>query len=112
MEFVLSGNNLKHVVNHKYLGVQLTANYKDDTDIRQQCRNVYSRGNMLIRNFKTCSNEVKCHLFKTFCSNIYCSTLWCWFTDESMRRLKVAYNRILEYLWVLNIEQACLPNLL
>ena len=58
------------------------------------CRNVYSRGNMLIRNFKTCSNEVKCHLFKTFCSNIYCSTLWCRFTDESMRRLKVAYNRI------------------
>ena len=97
-EFVLSGNNLKHVVNHKYLGVQLTANYKDDTDIRQQCRNVYSRGNMLIRNFKTCSNEVKCHLFKTFCSNIYCSTLWCRFTDESMRRLKVAYNRIFRIL--------------
>ena len=22
-EFVLSGNNLKHVVNHKYLGVQI-----------------------------------------------------------------------------------------
>ena len=89
-EFLLSGNNRKYVVNHKYLGVQLTANYKDDSDIRQQCRNVYSRGNMLIRNFKTCSN----HLFKTFCSNICCSTLWCRFTDESMRRLKVAYNRI------------------
>ena len=27
-------------------------------------------------------------------SNIYCSTLWCRFTDESMRQLKVAYNRI------------------
>ena len=26
-EFVLSGNNLKLVVNHKYLVVQLTANY-------------------------------------------------------------------------------------
>ena len=53
---------------------------------------------MLIRNFKTCSNEVKCHLFQTFCSNIYCSTLWCRFTDESMRRLKVAYNRIFRIL--------------
>ena len=42
-EFVPSGNNLKHVDNHKYPGVQLTANYTDDTDIRQQCRNVYSR---------------------------------------------------------------------
>ena len=31
-EFVPSGNKLKHIVD-KYLGVQLTANYKDDTDI-------------------------------------------------------------------------------
>ena len=56
---------------------------------------------MLIRNFKTCSNEITCHLFKTFCSNIYCSTLWCRFTDESMRRLKVAYNRVLRILMCL-----------
>ena len=28
----------------------------------------------------------------------YCSTLWCRFTDESMRRLKVAYNRIFRIL--------------
>ena len=78
--------------------MQLTANYKDDTDIQQQCRNVYNKGNMLIRNFKTCSNEVICHLFKTFCSNIYCSTLWCRFIDESMRRLKVVYKRIFRIL--------------
>ena len=97
-EFLLSGNNLKHVVNHKFLGVLSTPNYKDDNDIRQQCRNVYGRGYMLIRNLKTCSNDVKCHLFKTFCSNIYCSTLWCRFTDESMRRLKVVCNRIFRIL--------------
>ena len=49
---------------------------------------------MFIRNFKTCTNEVKYHLFKTFCSNVHCSTLWYRFTDEIIRRLKVAYNRI------------------
>ena len=97
-EFVLSGNNFKYVVNHKYLGVQIIENYKDDTNTQQQCRNVYSKGNMLIKNFKTCANEVKCHLFKMFCSNIYCSTLWYRFTDESMRGLKVAYNRIFRIL--------------
>ena len=42
-EFLLSGNNLRHVVNYEFLGVLSTANYKDDIDIRQQCRNVYSR---------------------------------------------------------------------
>ena len=30
-EFALAGNNLKHATNHKYLGVQLTTNCKDDT---------------------------------------------------------------------------------
>ena len=64
-EFVLSGN-LKHAANHKYLGVQLTANYKDDTNIQQQCRDLYSGGNMLIRNFKTCTNKVKCTCLRLF----------------------------------------------
>ena len=49
---------------------------------------------MLSKNFKTCTNQVKCHLIKTSCSNIYCSKLWCRYTDESMRRLTVVYNRI------------------
>ncbi len=39
--FELSGKNLKHVASHKYLGVNLTADRKDDTDIQQQYRNIY-----------------------------------------------------------------------
>ena len=53
---------------------------------------------MLIRNFKTCTNEVRCHLFKTFCSNVYSHTLWCRFTNEIMRQLKVPYDRIFRIL--------------
>ena len=108
--FELSGKNLKHVASHKYLGVNLTADRKDDTDIQQQCRNIYSRGNLLIRNFKNCNTEVKCHLFKTFCSNIYCSALWCNFTAESMRRLKVAYNRIFRILMCLEHRTSMSAN--
>ena len=39
---------------------------KDDLSIRNQRRNFYSRGNMLIRNFKRCQESVKCLLFKSF----------------------------------------------
>jgi hypothetical protein len=76
----------------------LSNDCKDDNDIKQQCKNLYSRGNILIRNFKKCTDEVKCHLFKTFCSNIYCSALWNKYNVESMRQLKVAYNRVFRIL--------------
>ena len=58
---------------------------------------------MLIRNFKTRTNEVRCHLFQSFCSNInvYCSTLWCMFTDGSMRPLEMSYDRIFRILMCL-----------
>jgi len=49
----LSGNVLKCVTSHKYLGVLISSDRKDDEDIRYQCRNIYSRGNMLM--FLLCS---------------------------------------------------------
>jgi len=64
------------LMSHKYLGVHITADRKDNEAIKQQCRNIYSRGNTLIRNFKMCSDTVKCKLFQSFCTNIYCAPLW------------------------------------
>ncbi len=96
--FVLSGNELKCVSSHKYLGVEITTGFKDDMSIRCQMRNLYSRGNMIIRNFRNCSDNVKGHLFQSFCTNLYCSTLWCYFNVETLRCLKVAFNRIFRIL--------------
>ena len=95
----LSGNVIKCVTSHKYLGVHVTADMKDDIDIRYQCRNIYSRGNMLIRNFKSCSDSVKCQLFQSFCTSIYCAPLWTNYSKVgSLDRLKVAYNRVFRIL--------------
>ena len=95
---LLNGKLLENVTSQKYLGVLVANNCKDDLDIKQQCKHLYSRGNVLIRNFKNCSEDVKCHLFRAYCSNIYCSFLWSKFNAETMRRLKVAYNRVFRIL--------------
>ena len=31
---------------------------------------VYGKGNLLIQKFKACSDDIKLHLFRTFCYNI------------------------------------------
>ena len=54
---------------------------------------------MLIRKFKRCSHAVKCLLFKTFCGAIYCSSLWCTYTDKIMNRFKIAYNNMFRKLF-------------
>ena len=94
----LSGYVLKYVSTCKYLGVFISNDRKDDLDVRNQTRNLYSRGNIIIRNFSKCSEQVKCHLFSSFCTSFYCAPLWHHCTIESLRRMKVAYNRIFRIL--------------
>ena len=105
----LSGSVLKCVSSHKYLGIYISNELKDDASIRHQCRNMYSRGNMIIRNFTQCSNAVKCQLFQSFCTSFYCASLWSSYDIETLKRLKVAYNRIFRTLiWDFSKEQECL----
>ena len=65
----------------------------------KQVQNIYSRGNAIIRNFTHCAESIKCLLFNSYCSNIYCAPLWTRYTGESFRRIKVAYNRIFRVLF-------------
>ena len=95
---VLSGNSLQYVSSYKYLGVTITSNMNDDAEIKNQCRNIYGRGNMIIKNFKHCDENVKCQLFQSFCTSFYCAPLWTIFSNESVRRIKVAYNRVFRIL--------------
>ena len=44
--------------------------------LKRQMRKFYANANMLIRTFSKCSVNVKCYLFKTYCSTMYCSDLW------------------------------------
>ena len=56
----------------KHLGVLLNLSMKTSNDVSRQTGKLYAQANMLLRNFRYCSNEVKCSLFKSFCTNMYC----------------------------------------
>ena len=71
---------------------------KDDDAISCQIRGLYARGNVLVKHFSFCSDDVKSILFKTFCSSFYCCHLWSNGAVESRRRLKVAHNRVFRVL--------------
>ena len=43
---------------------------------------------MLLHNFRCCSNEVKCSLFKSFTTNMYCCPLSFNSTFSSVKKLK------------------------
>ena len=70
-----------------------------DIDMKRQMRKFSANINILSRKFSKCSPDVKCTLFKSFCSNMYCSTMWYNCTVTAMRRLRIAYNNSLRRLW-------------
>ena len=61
-------------------------------------RKFYTNANMLIRKFLKCTVDVKCYLFKTYCSTLYCSAMWFHSAKSAMKKLKVAYNNSLRRL--------------
>ena len=51
-----------------------------------------ANANLLLRTFFKCSINVKCYLFKTYCSNLYCAPMWFDCTKTALKKLKVAHN--------------------
>ena len=90
----LDGDDLVNTDNIKYLGFILSNNLKDDSDIMRQLRCSYASSNILLRMFAHCSLEVKLKLVQSFCLNLYCSSLWCVYTKQSLSKIRVAYNNI------------------
>ena len=100
LDLRLSGKVLKYQIDsHKYLGVYISSSFKDDVNIQAQVQNIYSRGNAIIRNFKHCTENVKCLLFNSYCSSVYCAPLWTRYICESFRQITVAYNRVFRVLF-------------
>ena len=94
----LSGNHIDFVQEVKYLGVLLNSSKKTSIDVSRQTRKFYAQANMLLRNFRYCGREVKCMLFKSFCTNMYCCPLWFNSTSSSIKKLKSSYNSVLRRL--------------
>ena len=76
---------------------------KTSIDVSSQTSQFYAQANMLLRNFPYCSNEVKCSLFKSFCTNMYCCPLWFNSTSSSVKKLKCSYNTVLFRLLCISI---------
>ena len=102
--FVLNDIALPVATEVKYLGHYISENLKDDRDINRQCRNIYARGNTLLRKFAMCTADVKAKLFQTFCTPLYTAHLWWNYRLYSLRKLTVAYNDIMRLLLCLPID--------
>ena len=86
------------IVTHcKYLGV-IVSEHNSDNDLKRQMRKFYANANMLIGKFSTCSVNISCYLFKTYCSIMYCSALWFNSTKTALTNLIIAYNNSLRKL--------------
>ena len=70
-----------------YLGIKIREDLRDDDDIERQRKCMYAKGNVLIRNFKKCTNKVKCDLFRAYCTALYCAHILSSFKDRSSHAL-------------------------
>ena len=103
--FKINGETIQEVDNVKYLGHFISKTLHDDIGILRQCRQLYARGNILLRKFYMCSTEVKLTLIRTFCSPMYTAQLWWNYTVASIHNLHVAYNNVFRLL--LNQPKYC-----
>ena len=78
----------------KYLGVIIHSSMKTTIDVTRQTKKFYMQANLLLRNFRHCSDDVKCSLFQTYCTNMYCCQLWFNSTKSSINKLFTSYNSV------------------
>ena len=95
--FYLNKLEIPKVDQCKCLGIMISIK-NCDIDMKRQMRKFYANINILSRKFSKCSPDVKITLFKSFCSTMYCSTMWYNCTVTAMRRLRIAYNNSLRRL--------------
>ena len=70
----------------------MTADCRDDKDIKKQFRRQNAVGNMLIRKFSFAPIEAKFQLFKSYRYPIYGCALWRHSYQNSVRKLTVSYS--------------------
>ena len=102
-DMFLSRKAIDFVQETKYLGVILNSQLKTSVDVSRQTRKFYAQANMLLRNFRYCSDDVKCMLFRSYCTNMYCCPLWFISTSSRIKKLKASYNGVLRRLLLLVI---------
>ena len=92
--FFLNDLKITLAENCRYLEITMSTK-NSDLDLKRQMRKIYANANLLLRKFSSCSVSVKCHLFKTYCSKLYCALMWFDYTKTALKKLKIAYNNSL-----------------
>ena len=98
-------DKLNRIPETKYLGYLLNEHQSDDEDIAKQMRTLYIglRSNKILRMFSYCTIDVKMELFRSYCSSLYCCSLWSDYRKASYRKLTVAlfnvHRRMLNLPW-------------
>ena len=95
----------------KYLGVIIHSTMKITIDVARQTSKFYLQANLLLRNFRYCSDVVKCALFQTYCTNMYCCELWFNSTKSSIKKLSTSYNSVLRRLRCISKPYGAISNM-
>lgn len=103
--FMLGNTNLKMVKEVKYLGHYISDTLSDEKDMNRQLRLLYCRSNTIVRKFYKCSSSVKSILFKAYCANMYCCSLWTKSSKKMSNSIKVAYNN--SFRIMMNLPRRC-----
>ena len=81
---------------HIYLGNYISDDLPDDDDdINRQRRTLYMQGNVILRKFNMCFQEVKRTLFRAYSSPRYGVQLWWNYKKSALNRLHIAFHNIL-----------------
>ncbi len=94
--FTLNNQPIQEVNKIKYLGHMITNDGTDDADIGRQRRQLYVRGNMLLRKFHMCNLYTKINLFQTYCAPMYTAHLWWKYKRTTINGLYTSYHNILK----------------
>lgn len=91
VNFNIDNGDIPVVNETKYLGTYIS-NRNPDVDLNRQLCKFYGKINVLIRTFSSCTYNTKISLFKSYCTNMYCSPLWFGCTKTAKNKLHIAYN--------------------
>ena len=87
---MLNGVAIDKVSNCKYLGHCINDKLIDGDDIDDMARQRKQICSGQCIGTKVCAETVRISMFKSYCSSLYTSSLWCNYRSESLRKLCVA----------------------
>jgi len=78
----------------------ITATLADDLDIQREIRNMFTRNNILARQFAKCSTDVKIILYKAYCVSPYDAGVWFQYSAVVSNKLRSCYHKCLKFFLV------------